>query len=142
MPESRTRGPSAHQIGPSPSQTRCGVQVKDWPAATIWVSMRRIDIVRASDTLRELARGSRMARGRTQKPDQGGCGLLLLVGIVVIAIGRCGGTSDPAALSNGTSILATPSSAIYRYVDVERLNCRSEPRRNARRVPVLRAARS
>ena len=33
MPERRTRGPSAHQMGPSPSQTAMGVQVKvspDW----------------------------------------------------------------------------------------------------------------
>ena len=28
IPASRTRGPSAHQIGPSPSHTRIGVQVK------------------------------------------------------------------------------------------------------------------
>ena len=31
----RTRGPSAHQIGPSPSQTLTGVQLKDWPAGTM-----------------------------------------------------------------------------------------------------------
>lgn len=35
MPERRIRGPSAHQIGPSPSQTRVGVQSNDWPAGTI-----------------------------------------------------------------------------------------------------------
>lgn len=28
------RGPSAHQIGPSPSQTRVGVHSKLWPAGT------------------------------------------------------------------------------------------------------------
>ena len=31
MPDRRTRGPSAHQIGPSPSQTAVGVQVKSVP---------------------------------------------------------------------------------------------------------------
>lgn len=34
IPASRIRGPSAHQIGPSPSQTCVGVQVKVVPAAT------------------------------------------------------------------------------------------------------------
>lgn len=34
MPASRTRGPSAHQIGPSPSQTLVGVHVKLVPAET------------------------------------------------------------------------------------------------------------
>jgi len=32
-PERRMRGPSAHQIGPSPSQTAVGVQTNDDPAA-------------------------------------------------------------------------------------------------------------
>ncbi len=35
MPASRTRGPSAHQIGPSPSQTLIGVQVKLVPFETV-----------------------------------------------------------------------------------------------------------
>ena len=35
MPESLTRGPSAHHIGPSPSQTRVGVHSNDCPALTI-----------------------------------------------------------------------------------------------------------
>lgn len=35
IPARRMRGPSAHQIGPSPSQTRIGVQAKDSPAGTI-----------------------------------------------------------------------------------------------------------
>lgn len=35
MPDKRTCGPSAHQIGPSPSQTRIGVHANDWPAGTI-----------------------------------------------------------------------------------------------------------
>ncbi len=35
IPDKRMRGPSAHHIGPSPSQTAVGVQVKDVPAAII-----------------------------------------------------------------------------------------------------------
>ena len=35
MPPTRTRGPSAHHMGPSPSQTATGVQVKGWPVGTI-----------------------------------------------------------------------------------------------------------
>jgi hypothetical protein len=35
MPESLILGPSAHQMGPSPSQTCVGVHVKDRPEATI-----------------------------------------------------------------------------------------------------------
>lgn len=38
MPESRIFGPSAHQIGPSPSQTAVGVQVKVCPSAITGVS--------------------------------------------------------------------------------------------------------
>ena len=38
IPDSRMRGPSAHQIGPSPSQTCVGVQVNVRPAAMTWVS--------------------------------------------------------------------------------------------------------
>ncbi len=34
IPDSRIRGPSAHQSGPSPSQTRIGVQVKVVPEGT------------------------------------------------------------------------------------------------------------
>lgn len=63
MPERRTRGPSAHQIGPSPSQTRTGVQANGWPAATTWVRKSRIDIGQASANLRKLARGSTGWRG-------------------------------------------------------------------------------
>jgi hypothetical protein len=37
MPASRIRGPSAHQIGPSPSHTRVGLQGKIWPEATAWL---------------------------------------------------------------------------------------------------------
>jgi len=35
MPDRRMRGPSAHQIGPSPSHTRVGVQVKVWPEGAV-----------------------------------------------------------------------------------------------------------
>jgi hypothetical protein len=41
IPEIRRRGPSAHQTGPSPSQTRVGVQVKVCPAATIEAARAR-----------------------------------------------------------------------------------------------------
>jgi hypothetical protein len=39
IPTSRIRGPSAHHIGPSPSQTAIGVHVKERPAATIWLRL-------------------------------------------------------------------------------------------------------
>ncbi len=39
-PASRTRGPSAHQIGPSPSHTAVGVQVNVTPARTISAAKR------------------------------------------------------------------------------------------------------
>jgi hypothetical protein len=42
MPERRIFGPSAHQIGPSPSPDRTGVQMKDEPAAMIAVMARSI----------------------------------------------------------------------------------------------------
>ena len=35
MPERRSRGPSAHHTGPSPSQTWVGVQSNDCPAGTV-----------------------------------------------------------------------------------------------------------
>jgi hypothetical protein len=35
-PAMRTFGPSAHQTGPSPSQTAVGVQANVLPAGTIW----------------------------------------------------------------------------------------------------------
>lgn len=41
IPSSRMRGPSVHQIGPSPSQTRVGVQVKAVPAATMGTRSRK-----------------------------------------------------------------------------------------------------
>lgn len=42
IPDNRIRGPSAHQTGPSPSQTCVGVQSKDWPAGitAIWDKSR------------------------------------------------------------------------------------------------------
>src|SRR3546814_6403812 len=38
MPARRMRGPSAHQTGPSPSQTRVGVHKNVWPAGTTGTS--------------------------------------------------------------------------------------------------------
>ena len=40
MPERRMRGPSAHQIGPSPSHTAVGVQSKAWPVGTTAAAAR------------------------------------------------------------------------------------------------------
>lgn len=40
IPASRIRGPSRHQIGPSPSQTLIGVQVNDWPPCTTATASR------------------------------------------------------------------------------------------------------
>src|SRR3546814_19839852 len=45
MPDSRTCGPSAHQIGPSPSHTAVGVQSNDWPDGTIEARNRAADIM-------------------------------------------------------------------------------------------------
>lgn len=42
IPARRTRGPSAHQIGPSPSQTRMGVQLKVLPLGTTATAARMI----------------------------------------------------------------------------------------------------
>ena len=42
IPARRIFGPSAHQIGPSPSHTAVGVQVKLVPAATTWATIARI----------------------------------------------------------------------------------------------------
>lgn len=46
-PAMRTFGPSAHQIGPSPSQTAIGVHLNVWPAGTTSAGV--------SDTGRKLA---------------------------------------------------------------------------------------
>ena len=40
IPASRIRGPSLHQIGPSPSQTLTGVQMNDWPLGTTATASR------------------------------------------------------------------------------------------------------
>src|SRR3546814_5181643 len=40
IPASRIRGPSRHQIGPSPSQTLTGVQMNDWPLGTTATASR------------------------------------------------------------------------------------------------------
>lgn len=40
IPASRIRGPSRHQIGPSPSQTLKGVQMNDWPLGTTATASR------------------------------------------------------------------------------------------------------
>lgn len=45
MPESRTCGPSAHQIGPSPSHKAIGVQVKACPEGTMAAAARISSII-------------------------------------------------------------------------------------------------
>src|SRR3546814_16479133 len=45
MPDSRTCGPAAHQIGPAPSHTAVGVQSNDWPDGTIEARNRAADIM-------------------------------------------------------------------------------------------------
>ncbi len=46
MPARRTLGPSRHHIGPSPSQTRMGVHVKDWPEAMALVAAKAMRSMR------------------------------------------------------------------------------------------------
>jgi len=46
IPESLILGPSSHQTGPSPSQTRVGVQVNSWPAGmTMAAAQKSRDII-------------------------------------------------------------------------------------------------
>lgn len=59
IPVSRTWGPSAHQIGPSPSHTRVGVQLNDWPEGTIAAAASKTAII-----------GHRTARS-PRRPDLG-----------------------------------------------------------------------
>lgn len=42
IPASRIRGPSRHQIGPSPSHILTGVQVNEWPLGTTATASRNI----------------------------------------------------------------------------------------------------
>lgn len=65
MPASLTRGPSAHQMGPSPSHTLVGVQVKVTPVGTIAAARRKRII------------GPGMARNRSRRyPDRGAARIL------------------------------------------------------------------
>jgi hypothetical protein len=79
-----------------------------------------------------------MARGRGKQTDQGGCGLLLVIGIVV-ALVRCGGGTEPSfnTTSDSTSTPPTFADNAYRYVEAERLNCRNEPAAKAKRIARL-----
>lgn len=58
IPSRRMRGPSAHQIGPSPSHTRVGVQVNVVPAATIEARTRAIMSLSASHTRKTCPQAS------------------------------------------------------------------------------------
>jgi len=64
-PATRTFGPSAHQIGPSPSQTATGVQANARPAAT---TEERMSIIR---TQLRRHRGLNAARSLDPRPSQG-----------------------------------------------------------------------
>lgn len=66
MPASRTRGPSAHHTGPSPSQTRTGVQVKVSPAGTI-AAARSASIIGPGKA--HSLRRPRPCRGEGHSPD-------------------------------------------------------------------------
>ena len=63
MPDSRTWGPSAHHMGPSPSHTRIGVHVNAWPTGTIDAASRMKTLIR-----RPLHLGH--DKGRHDSPDQ------------------------------------------------------------------------
>jgi hypothetical protein len=78
-----------------------------------------------------------VARGRGQKSDQGGCGLALLLVVVVVAIGRCGAPAGSGVAENFSSSTSGIANATDRYVEADQLNCRREPRRNARRISGL-----
>lgn len=59
IPATRMRGPSSHQMGPSPSQTRVGVHANVPPAGiTTEASIRRSDRDRSSAELREVLAAS------------------------------------------------------------------------------------
>lgn len=45
IPDSRTRGPSSHHTGPSPSQTATGVQANDCPAGTTTAERKRATLM-------------------------------------------------------------------------------------------------
>lgn len=78
-----------------------------------------------------------MARRRApSKNDPGGCGLLLLILIIVFAIGKCSGGGDGTAdQDKGASLPGTaPGSTEMRFVSSDALNCRSDARVSAKVV--------
>jgi hypothetical protein len=82
MPDSRIRGPSAHHMGPSPSQTATGVQLKDAPACTTggWAraaTMKKANIAPKNARLHSAARVLIVTRTRLRlHRDPGGARIL------------------------------------------------------------------
>jgi hypothetical protein len=67
------------------------------------------------------------------KSDNGGCGLLILAGIVIFAISRCGGSETETDAAPSESYLSTLSAqhgqqtSLTMYIQSRKVNCRAEP---------------
>jgi hypothetical protein len=67
--------------------------------------------------------------------EPNGCGLLLLIGLIILAVSRCTGGSVTADLPTTNLPDSTGAlSSTLRYVQVGSLNCRAEPGRGSARV--------
>lgn len=71
-----------------------------------------------------------------------GCAPWLVLGVIVVAIGRCvgGGDSSPTYSNDPYAIALTPerlTATSHRYTQAASLNCRAEPSTSARRVEAL-----
>ena len=79
-----------------------------------------------------------MARRRRppQKQDPGGCGLLVVILIILFAIGKCSGGDGTIGLDNGKTTAGTTAGAPgkMRFVSSNALNCRSDARASAKIV--------
>lgn len=77
-----------------------------------------------------------MARRRAQsKNDPSGCGLLVLILVIVFAISKCSGGGDGTVDQDAARLPERPSgSTEMRFVSSDALNCRSDARTSAKVV--------
>lgn len=67
------------------------------------------------------------------KSDNGGCGLLILAGIVIFAISKCSGSETETDAAPSENYLSTPAaqgsqqSLLTMYIQSRKVNCRAEP---------------